>query len=165
MPIYEFYCQDCHRIYSFLARVARASQSPSCPRCGRAALERRVSPFAISKSRAEPASAAPEPSVDESRLEQAMQSLTSEAEGLDEDNPRQAAQLMRKLFGAAGLPVGSGMQEALRRMEAGEDPEKVEAELGDALDTDPFSAEPKPNLRQLRRALLPPEVDPNLYEM
>jgi hypothetical protein len=35
--------------------------------------------------------------------------------------------------------LGSGMEEALRRMERGEDPEQVEAEMGDLLETeDPF---------------------------
>ena len=32
MPIYEFYCPDNHRIYSFLARsLALAGRIPRCP--------------------------------------------------------------------------------------------------------------------------------------
>ena len=77
---------------------------------------------------------------------------------------------MRQVFAAAGLPVGTGMEEALKRMEAGEDPEKVEAEMGDVLGEDPFgvggeAVEPKARLAGLRRRLLPPSVDPELYEM
>jgi hypothetical protein len=69
------------------------------------------------------------------------------------------------------------MEEALRRMEAGEDPEKIEEEMGDVLEEDPFGGllggeggerDPeegtKRNLGRLRR-LLPPSVDPELYEM
>jgi hypothetical protein len=95
-----------------------------------------------------------------------MGSLAQEAEGLDEDDPRQQARLMRKLFGATGLPVGSGMEEALKRLEAGEDPEAVEQDLGDVFEGDPFAGgrERAPALQRLRRKL-PPSVDPTLYEM
>ena len=48
MPIYEFYCADCHTIFNFLARKT-SSVVPGCPRCDRRRLERRVSAFAISK--------------------------------------------------------------------------------------------------------------------
>lgn len=181
MPIYEFYCGDCHRIFSFLSRSVQPGSAPACPRCGRSGLSRRVSLFAISRGRKEePAAAAPEapplPGVDEERLERAMASLASEAEGLDDEDPRSAARMMRRLFGAAGLPVGAGMEEALRRMESGEDPEAIEEDLGDVLEQDPFlgalggdkepgEKEPKKGLASLGRRLRPPSVDPTLYEM
>jgi hypothetical protein len=39
-----------------------------------------------------------------------------------------------------GLKLGEGMGEALSRMERGEDPEKIESEMGDLMeDEDPFS--------------------------
>lgn len=176
MPIYEFYCPDCHRVFSFLSRRIETEKRPVCPRCARAGLERRVSAFAISKGRAEPTSA-PEsmpdlpPGMDEERMARAMESLAGEAEGLDESDPRQAAQLMRKMFSATGLPMGGEVEEAIRRMESGEDPEKVEAEMGDVLETamagamgESGSERNAPAARRLRRAL-PPAVDPTLYEM
>jgi len=52
----------------------------------------------------------------------------------------ESSELTRICRAAAGVPVAGGMEEALRRMEAGEDPEKIEAEMGDVFDTDPFSA-------------------------
>ncbi|MFP4034419.1 MAG: hypothetical protein ACLFT5_02815 [Desulfovermiculus sp.] len=76
------------------------------------------------------------PDIDESRMEQAMQMMAREAEGVDEDDPRQAAQLMKRLCSATGLEMGPGMQEAMRRLEAGEDPDQVEADLGDVLEND-----------------------------
>ncbi len=180
MPIYEFYCSDCHRIFSFLSRSVDTQKEPACPRCGRAALTRRVSSFAISKGRKEEPSpaAAPDlpglpPGMDEARLEQAMATLAREAEGMNEDDPRQGAQIMRRLFEATGMPVGSGMEEALRRMESGEDPEKIEEEMGDVME-DPLGMEgaasaadegPRKTLRSLRRRVLPPSVDPELHEM
>lgn len=168
MPIYEFYCSDCHRVFNFLSRSVNTERRPACPRCGRPELARRPSLFAISRGRAEPAADAetdlPE-GLDEQRLAQAMESLASEAQGLNEEDPRQQARLMRRLFETAGLPVGGGMEEALRRLEAGEDPESVEAELGDALEADPSSrAESTRALAGLRRKL-PPSVDPSLYEL
>ncbi|MBN2369442.1 MAG: zinc ribbon domain-containing protein [Vicinamibacteria bacterium] len=167
MPIYEFYCDNCHRIFSFLSRTIDTNRIPDCPRCGRAGLARRVSPFAISKGRKE-SEAGDEamPNIDETKLMRIMEELGPEAEKMSDEDPRQAARVMRRLFDAAGLPVVSGMEEALRRMEAGEDPEKVEQELGDVLGEDPFSAaESKKTLSSLRRRALPPSVDPNLYEL
>lgn len=168
MPIYEFYCPDCHRILSFLSRRIDTRKRPPCPRCGSGGLTRRAAAFAISKGRPEPAEGgdADMPDVDEERLAKAMESLAGEAEGLDEENPRQAAHLMRRLFDASGLPVGAGMDEALRRMEAGEDPDKIEEEMGDVLEADPFGAgAEKGSLAGLRKRLLPPEKDATLYEM
>jgi hypothetical protein len=126
-----------------------------------------VSLFAISKGRKESEGEdadLPE-GLDEGRLEKAMESLAGEVDGLDEENPRQAARLMRRLFEATGMPVGGGMEEALRRMESGEDPDKIEEELGDALEDDPLGAGPKKRIRRLARRMLPPSVDPHLYEM
>lgn len=167
MPIYEFYCPDCHRLFSFFSRRIDTQAEPNCPRCGRHDLSRRVSAFAISKGRQEPSGAAGLPDLDDSRLEKAMESLAQDAEGLNEEDPRQSARLMRKLFGATGMPMTGGMEEALKRMEAGEDPEKIEAEMGDVFEEDPFTAEAagKKGLKGLRRGLLPPSVDPNLYEL
>ena len=81
---------------------------------------------------------------------------------------------MRKLFGATGVPVGGRMEEALKRLEAGESPDKVEEEMGDVFENDPFGqafgasqeagAEPK-SLKGLARRLVPPSVDHELYEM
>jgi putative FmdB family regulatory protein len=164
MPIYEFYCGDCHRVYSFLSRAIDTRKRPSCPRCGRPDLSRRISAFAISKGRKEPTLGGEASDQADQRLQQAMESLGGDAEAMNEEDPRQAARVMRKLFDAAGLPMGAGMEEALRRMEAGEDPEKIETEMGDVFEEDPFAAEEK-GLGGLRHKLRPPTVDPDLYEM
>ena len=77
--------------------------------------------------------------IDESKMEKAMSVLAREAEGLNEEDPKQAANLMRKLSDMTGLKLGPGMDEALQRMEKGEDPEQLEAEMGDLLENeDPF---------------------------
>lgn len=166
MPIYEFYCQDCHMIFNFLSRRVNTRKRPACPRCHRPRLERKVSPFAISKGRPEPAGEEGMPEMDESRMEQALEALGREAEGLDEDDPRQAGQLMRKLCHATGLPLGEGMEEAIRRMEAGEDPERIEEEMGDLLEEDPLlGLAGVRGLKGLGKRLRPPEVDETLHEL
>jgi putative FmdB family regulatory protein len=165
MPVYEFYCPDCHRIYNFLARTVTAEKRPDCPRCGRKKLAKQVSLFSISKGRVESDSEGI-PDMDEAKMMKVMESLAGEVEGMDEEDPRQAARLMKRLYDAAGLEVGPGMEEAIRRMEAGEDPDQIEEEIGDLLDQeDPFIAKTKSGLKDMRRKILPPSVDDTLYEL
>jgi hypothetical protein len=72
---------------------------------------------------------------------------------------------MRKLSDMTGLKLGDGMDEALRRMEKGEDPEQVEAELGDILEEeDPFSLQTKTAKRTKTRAKEPLR-DETLYDL
>jgi hypothetical protein len=119
-----------------------------------------MSVFAVSKNRGEEDDM-PLPDMDESKMEQAMNLLAREAEHMDEDDPRQAANLMRKLTDMTGLDLGPGMEEALNRMEAGEDPEQIEAEMGDLLEgEEPFSVKEK--VSRVRKSR-PPQVDEELY--
>jgi putative FmdB family regulatory protein len=162
MPIYEFYCKRCHTIFSFFSSTVNTDKRPLCPGCGKVRLERQMSVFSRLKNRGE-GDEPPMPDMDESKMEQAMSLLAREAESMDENDPRQAANLMRKLSDMTGLNLGPGMEEALRRMEAGEDPDQIEAEMGDLLEgEDPFSFGEKPSgLRKTR----PPRKDETLYEL
>jgi hypothetical protein len=140
---------------------------PHCPQCDRSELERQVSRFAVSKGRPEAEADDNMSDIDESRMERAMQALASEAEGLDENDPRQAARMMRKLSEAMGTDLGSGMEEAIRRMEAGEPMEQIEADMGDLLDTeDPLGGfEMKRGGKPVRPSSPRPHVDHTLYEL
>lgn len=169
MPIYEFYCPACHKVFKFLSRRIDVEKRPACPACNRPQLDREISLFAVSRGRkkegAEGEGDLPGADIDESKLAEAMQTIEREAEGLDEDDPRQAAQLMRKLFDATGLELGPAMEEAIRRMEGGEDPDAIEEELGDLLEAeDPLTGGVK-DVRSLYRRLKPPAVDDTLYEL
>ncbi|HSH41937.1 MAG TPA: hypothetical protein VK973_07425, partial [Arenicellales bacterium] len=87
-------------------------------------------------------------------------------ENIDENDPRQAARMMRRLFDSTGLKLSGGMEEAISRMEAGEDAEQIEAEMGDLLEEEePFAVKPRRLLDDLRRRYLPPRVDETLYEL
>ncbi len=102
---------------------------------------------------------------DESKMEEAMHVLAREADHIREDDPRQAADLMRKLTDMTGMELGSGMQEALSRMERGEDPEKIEAEMGDILESEePFVFQGKKG-RADRSRRSAPIRDDTLYDL
>ena len=161
MPIYEFYCPKCHMIFNFFSRTINTEKIPPCPKCNRLKLERQMSSFAVLRGAKEDQDDAL-PNIDESKLEKAMTALASEAERINEDDPKQAAQLMRKLTHMTGMELGTGMEEALRRMEAGEDPEQIEAEMGDLLEEDPliFQGQKKSSTRKR-----PPQRDDTLYEL
>lgn len=144
MPIYEFYCERCHTIFNFFSPGVNTTKTPRCPRCEKTTLKRQMSRFAMVKQvgDAGAAGAADEAAAggpDEARMERAMESFAREAETMNEDDPRAAAQMMRRFSEMAGMPIGPGMEEALRRIEAGEDPDAVESEMGDLLEgEDPF---------------------------
>jgi putative FmdB family regulatory protein len=142
MPIYEYYCGGCHTILNFFSRTMNPGKAPSCPHCGKRKLARQVSLFAAGRrggggdGESEGPDGLP---VDASRMERAMESLASEAESMGEDDPKAAAQLMRKFSKMAGMEFNGGVEQALQRMEAGEDPEAIEADMGEVLDdADPF---------------------------
>ena len=162
MPIYEFYCSDCHTIYSFLSARVNTDTKPACPKCRKPELNRRVSLFAISKGRAEEEESGDFPDLDESKMERALQMMEQEAGQLDEDDPKQAARLMKRLCDSAGMQLGPGMEEAMRRLESGEDPDQIEAELGDVLENeDPFFASRRGSLSRFK----PPAKDETIYDL
>jgi hypothetical protein len=147
-------------IFNFFSGSVNVDKNPDCPKCNKKRLERQMSVFSLARNRGEEEDM-PMPDLDESKMEQAMNLLARDAENIDEDDPRQAANLMRKLTDMTGLNLGQGMEEALARMEAGEDPEQIEAEMGDLLEEeDPFSFKEK-FTKALKKK--PPKVDDELY--
>ena len=161
MPIYEFYCEDCNMIFNFLSNKIDTQTRPSCPRCKRPELERQVSMFAtIGKAREDDQLAG----IDESKMEQALESLMKESESINEDDPRQMASLMRKFTDRTGVNLGENMEEAISRMEKGEDPDQIEAEMGELLgDDEDFSFDSiKKKVMTGRPA---PVHDEKLYEL
>jgi len=141
MPIYEFACPKCRRIYSFLAKRVSPEHLPACPKCGNKKLSKQLSRFALTRGLKEtPVTASgeesgpPMPDMDDPRVERAMMEMERDLEGLDENNPRHMAHMMRKMKDL--MPPGAMPKEldvAIKRLEAGEDPEKIEADLGDVL--------------------------------
>ena len=165
MPIYEFYCSDCHRIFQFFSHRINTEKRPDCPKCGRKELTREVSIFAVTGRAKEGAGALDDLPIDEEKMMGALASLESQAGNINEDDPRQAAQFMRQFASMSGMPMGGAMEEAISRMEAGEDPDSVEEDLGDRLEEeDPFQS-PAKAMRALRRLRKGPTRDSTLYDL
>jgi len=162
MPIYEFYCAHCNTIYNFFSRSVNTDKVPNCPHCKAKKLERQMSVFSVVSADRNAAEDTPPP-IDETKMARAMDMLSREGGQMNEDDPRQAAAMMRKLSEVAGLKLNSGMEEVLSRVERGEDPEKIEAEMGDLLnDDDPFSLEGTSKKKGRHAA---PSVDETLYDL
>ena len=165
MPVYEFYCRKCNTLYSFFSRAVNTEKIPHCPSCKTVRLKRQMSLFAnLSGGKGEKeAGEEGMPPIDEAKMEKAMAMLARKAGAMNEDDPRQAAQLMRKFTEATGISMGPGMEEALHRLEKGEDPDRIEEEMGDIL------AEEEPLLLENRKRTgsrqAKPRVDETLYEL
>ena len=164
MPIYEYYCPACHVIFNFFARTMTVTQQPTCPRCKKQELSRQVSMFAVTGPGGD--SAEPPLPANDQRMEQAIASLAGEAESMNPDDPRQAADLMRRFSNMTGMKFGEGVEEALGRLEAGEDPDKIEQELGDQLeDEDVLLAGEGKEGAGAGGGKGMPERDPTLYDL
>jgi putative FmdB family regulatory protein len=139
MPIYEFACPKCRVIFNFLSRQLNPDKLPKCPRCGNKKLTRQMSTFASPKGAKEPGGAADTPddgmpNLDDPRVMRAMSEMERDMAGMDENNPKHMAHMMRKMKDL--MPPGSMPKEldtAIKRLESGEDPEKIEADMGDIL--------------------------------
>jgi putative FmdB family regulatory protein len=153
MPIYEYHCPACNRIYNFLVQRPDPDRHPDCPKCGAKDLRKQVSRFAFKRS----GQKAHEPPsgtgfgggdfgggedfgppdgpdrMDDPAMERDMMRLMRDMEHMDENDPRQLAQMMRRMSGATGEPFDEEMEEAVRRLESGEDPERVEEDIGGGL--------------------------------
>jgi hypothetical protein len=104
-------------------------------------MTKQMSRFAMTRGLKEPAAKggtegddAAMPNFEDPRVERAMSELERDMEHLDENNPKHMAHMMRKMKDL--MPPGSVPKEmdiAIKRLESGEDPEKIEQDMGDVL--------------------------------
>ena len=180
MPIYEFYCPDNNKIYTFFARsLAYAGKVPRCPGNPKFRMERLLSKFAITgraREKTEPLHGAT--SAEDARMEAALAEMEREFGGMDAENPdpRRLGRMMRKMASLSGEKMPGQMEEMIHRMEAGEDMDKLENEYGDMFDEIEAGEDApaargsemeergtlKDRLRALRKR---PTRDDTLYEM
>jgi putative FmdB family regulatory protein len=160
MPIYEFYCADCNTMFNFFSYRINTDKRPLCPHCKKGPLDRVISTFAVLRGTKEEGDSGM-PDIDETKMEKALSIMEHEAQNMNEDDPQQAAQLMRKVCDAAGMDLGSGMEEALRRMESGENPDKIEEDLGDLLNREDLLKKTSRASQKMQKK--PPRRDEKLY--
>jgi putative FmdB family regulatory protein len=133
MPIYEYACPKCRVIFSFFSKRIQPEREPRCPKCGAGGLIKQMSGFAaLSGGPNREAGAEGAGDFDDPKMTRAMAELERDCANLDESNPKHLAHLMKKMKEI--MPFESMPPEldvAIKRLEAGEDPEKIEAEMGD----------------------------------
>jgi len=188
MPIYEFYCPDNHRIYQFFAKtLAQGATVPECPDNPRYKMQKLVSRFAVAVGgRAEetPASAADAgPESDDPRIEAAMKQMEQEFSSVDENDPKAMGRMMRRMAELSGEKIDGQMEEVMRKLEEGADPESLEEQMGGeggpGGEDDPYGeggggepgasdAAAKANKKEARARYrirrLPPVRDPKMYD-
>jgi len=168
MPLYEFYCQPCHMLFTFHSHRVDTATLPACPKCGKT-LKREVSPFAHIVRGAVTEGGAEEGGA--SRMDLVAAQLGERLQALDDDDadPRDAVRVMKELASAGGVRFNKEVQEAMARIEAGEDPEKIDEEFREVFDSEnPFSGEESAEGTSgvsLSRLLRAPKRDPKWYDL
>lgn len=196
MPIYEYYCPDNHTIYQFYAKtLAQGQTTPRCPDNPGFRLKKVVSAFAVKKrsgAKDEAADNMPAASgasgdpAEDARMEAAMGSMEKEFANVDENDPKAMARMMRRMSDLTGEKIDGEMEEVVRKLEEGADPDSLEDQLGGGDDAgggmdDPYGDDmgmgmgpgagpggPAPDPKEprhrfkVRRTL--PRRDPKLYD-
>ena len=190
MPIYEFYSSDSRKIYSFFARsLSFAEKVPFCPDGKKYRMRKLISGFSITGKKQDLKEAIDLPDdpddpfagMDEAKAATAMRELEGAIDGMDEENPdpRQMGRLMRRMCELTGESMDEPMEEVVRKLEEGMDPDELEDRMGDVFEDDagegglPGEASgggdaegdgsaSKSKLRKLLRR--PLSRDPELYE-
>jgi len=105
MPIYEYECAKCHRRTNVLTMRIGEKVDAVCQHCGSAKLARLMSRFAMPKSEAARMDALSDPSM---------------FGDLDENDPKSAARVMRRLGKEMGEEMGGPeMDQAIEELERG----------------------------------------------
>ncbi len=188
MPIYEYYCERNHTVYQFYAKsLAQGKLTPKCPDNPRWPLKRVVSQFAFTGRAQEPKAGADSPAggdpAEDARMEAAMSVMEKEFDSVDENDPRAMARMMRRMSELTGEKSDGEMEEVVRKLEEGVDPESLEDRLGggegEGGEDDPYGmgeggpgGAPKTEAEKkearmrykLRRAATAPRRDPKLYD-
>ena len=108
MPIYEYRCSACGKRTSVFVRSVTSKARPVCEHCGSAKLSRLLSKVHVhgGSGRA---------SLDD----------PSSFDGIDENDPRAVARMMRQMGDESGEALGPEFDDMVGRMERGESPDDV----------------------------------------
>ena len=105
MPIYEYRCQSCKKISSFLLLRATEEITPYCKACGNKEVVRQVSRVAILRGE-----------------EKMMESLLdpSKLSDLDENDPASVERVVRRMGRELGDELGEDFREGMEEALSGE---------------------------------------------
>lgn len=140
MPIYEFYCAENHTVYQFYAKtLAQGKIIPKCPDNPAFSMVKLLSEFAVTS----PGKSGKPPSggdagsenhsagaADDPRMEAAMNAMEREFSHVDENDPRAMGRMMRRMAELTGEKIDGEMEEVVRKLEEGADPDSLEEQLG-----------------------------------
>jgi len=182
MPIYEFYSPDTRKIYTFYSRSLQGSSiTPICP-CGKDfKMQKMYSGFSVtgSSSKKEELEETgqnqseddPFANMSEKQASHVMQELEKNLGGMDDENPdpRQMGKMMRKMCELTGEKMDGMMEEVVRKLEEGANPEELEEKMGgqiEEMESEDSGADVSEDKgKRLRSRNLPVTRDPVLYEM
>ena len=144
MPIYEFYSPSTGKIYSFFARsISYADKIPLCPDGNGNKMKKLFSAFSITGNSSDADEELPEPTqsdqgnpfdgLDPKQANVVMKELENSMAGMDDENPdpKQMGSLMRKMCDLTGEKMDNQMEEVVRKLEEGMDPNALEDQMGD----------------------------------
>ena len=178
MPIYEFFCPSKGKIYSFFARsLSYADKVPLCPDGKHLNMVKMLSEFSISGNYQEETNGEsgsgndedPFSRLNESQTQKVMRELEGAMSTMDDDNPdpKQMGALMRRMCDLTGEKMDDGMEEVVRKLEEGTDPQELEERMEDldVQEGEGLGAENNDLADAVRRKLgQKPVRDPVLYE-
>ncbi len=110
MPIYEYLCQDCRRVSSFLILNLQEQFTPVCRKCGSRALERILSRVHVRLSEETRLERLADPSqwsgVDENDPKSVTRALQKMGQGMGEDFPGEVEQMVEEAMDTGGVEGG-----------------------------------------------------------
>ena len=182
MPIYEFYSPKTNKIYSFYSRkLTTADQVPRCPDGKDFEMKKLISGFSITGSNpidenvqgdyGQDNESDPFSQLSETQSAEVMKEMERAMSGMDDENPdpRQMGALMRRMCEMTGEKMDGVMEEVVRKLEEGANPDELEEKMDGVMGDEDGNSEltenasGNPRLKKVRKRFL--TRDPELYEM
>lgn len=174
MPLYEFYCKNCHTVYTFRSQRVDTVTVPECPDCG-GKLSRQVSSFShiVKSGDREDLGGFDRDEISQAEQEELISKMGRRLDAMNDDDadPAEAVKVMREMAEQGGLRFNADVREAMARIEAGVDPEKIDEQFKEVFDLEnPFESDSgtkaaKNAAQEFLRRLCPPRRDPKWYDM
>jgi hypothetical protein len=145
MPIYEFYSPDLQKIYSFFSHKVRLSDEiPRCPDGEQLSMQKLISGFSITgtkqseiqeSSQVDNSETDPFAGLEPNKAQHLMQEMEKSISSIDDENPdpKQMGHLMRKMCEVSGERIDDRMEEVVRKLEEGKDPNEIEQDMEEYL--------------------------------